>query len=275
MGSFMAFTGELREGAREMSEALDAIEAKADPVSTSMVSVFLALTYARLGEFAAAEAAIARGERSAAGGDAIARVDIDIARSALDLERGEPEKACTQASECAIRAEDLGAYACVVASNVMFGAASLAREDPSMAKPPLERGTELSRVTNMAALRTLTYGLLGSARARLGDVTGGVQDWDEALASAHQMGDRYGEAQTLWGRGRTRLQNRDWASALPDLDRAVQLFEAMEAQPALARALHDRAGALRGLGREAEAGDVDRRSADLRRQLGLRDPNPS
>jgi len=271
MGSFMAFTGELREGAREMSEALDAIEAKADPVSTSMVSVFLALAYARLGEFAAAEAAIARGDRSAAGSDAIARVDVDIARSALDLERGEPEKACTQASECAVRAEGLGAYACVVASNVMFGAASLAREDPSMAKPPLERGTELSRVTNMAALRTLTYGLLGSARARLGDVPGGVQDWDEALASAHQMGDRYGEAQTLWGRGRTHLQNKDWLSALPDLDRAMQLFEAMEARPALARVLHDRAETLRGLGRAAEGDEVDRRSADLWRQLGLRD----
>ena len=135
----------------------------------------------------------------------------------------------------------------------------------------LERGIELSRVTNMAALRTLTYGLLGSARARLGDLTGGAEDWDEALASARQMGDRYGEAQTLWGRGRTNLGVGDWSAALPDIDRAVQLFEAMEARPSFARALHDKAEALRGLGQVVEAEDVDRRSAEMRQQLGLRD----
>jgi tetratricopeptide (TPR) repeat protein len=271
MGSFAAFTGHLREGARDMREALEVIEATGDSVSTAMVSDFLALTYARLGEFEAAEATIVRAERSAAGSDAIARVDVDIARSGLDLERGEPEKASAQAFECSARAEGLGAYACVVASNVIFGAASLAREDAPNARTSLERGRDLAQTTNMAAMRTLIHGLLGSALARLGDMPGGVAGWDEALAGARSMGDRYGEAQTLWGRGRTHAHHQEWTQALPDLDRSVELLAEMGAEPSLARALQDRAHALRGLGRAADAAADELRSLTLGRNLGLRD----
>ena len=87
------------------------------------------------------------------------------------------------------------------------------------------------------------------------------------------MNDRYSEAQTLRGRARTKVRQPapDWGSALTDLDRAIELFEAMETRPSLARALHDRALALRGLGRPAEADDVDRRSRALGVELGLRE----
>jgi hypothetical protein len=158
----------------------------------------------------------------------------------------------------------------------MYGAARLAMEDATAAKGPLERGNELCMVTNMASMRTLIQGLLGSVRAQLGDLPGGVVGWDQALAGAHAMGDRYGEAQTLWGRARTvaRRPSPDWNAALADLDRAVELFAAMEARPSLARALHDRAQALRGAGRTDDAGDAERRSGDLARELGLRDFSP-
>jgi tetratricopeptide (TPR) repeat protein len=155
----------------------------------------------------------------------------------------------------------------------MYGAASLALEDAPAAKRPLERGCELCLVTNMAPMRTLIQGLLGTVRAQLGDLAGGVAGWDEALASARAMNDRFGEAQTLWRRGRTlaRQPTPDWNAALADLDRAVELFEAMETRPALARALRDRGQALRTLGRADEAADAERRSGDLARQLGLID----
>ena len=277
MGSYVAFIGHLREGAREMREALDALEAQVDPLSTAMVSDFLAMTYARLGEFAAAEETLARATRLAGGGDAISRVDVLIAGSAIHLERGELDKASAQSQECAMRSEELGAYACVVASNVMYGAATLALEDAPSAKGPLERGNELCMVTNMAPMRTLTQGLLGSVRAQLGDLPGGVAGWGEALAGARAMHDRFGEAQTLWGRGRSlaRQATPDWGAALADFDGAVGLFEAMETRPALARALHDRSQALRALGRGDEAADDERRSAELARQLGLRDLPPA
>jgi tetratricopeptide (TPR) repeat protein len=273
MGSYIALTGQLREGARQMSEALDAIEATADPVSTAIVCDFLAMTYARLGEFDSADATLARSERTTGDGDEIMRVDMMIARSGLHLERGELDEAFEQSRSCAMRSEELGAYACVVASNVMYGAASLAMQNATAAKGPLERGNELCMVTNMAPMRTLIQGLLGSVKAQLGDLPGGVEGWDRALAGAQAMGDRYGEAQTLWGRARSlaRQLSPDWVAGLADIDRAVELFEAMEARPSLARALHDRAKALRALGRTAEAADAERRSDELARELGLKD----
>jgi tetratricopeptide (TPR) repeat protein len=273
VGAFSALTGNLREGARQMREVFDTIEATADPVSAAMVANFLAFSYARLGDFAAAEEINARSERLAGIGDAIALVDAEIARAAIDLERGEPKKATEHALRCAARAEDLGAYACVLASNVIAGAATLALDDAAAARRPVERGNELGHVTNMAPMRNLVQGFLGSVRAQLGDLPGGIAAWDEALANARAMNDRYGEAHTLWGRARTigRQADPDWTAALADIDRAVELFEDMEARPALARVHHDRAEVLRALGRVDEAAEVDRQSRELGRELGLRD----
>ena len=98
-----------------------------------------------------------------------------------------------------------------------------------------------------------------------------------AWAVDHQQVCQILEAQTLWGRARTfaRQPSPDWTAALVDLDRAVELFEAMEARPSLARALHDRAQALRALGRADEATEVARRSDGLALELGLKDlPSP-
>lgn len=273
MGSYLSFMGKLHEGEVEMNEALDVIATKGDVVSVAMISDFLAMTQARLGEFEAAFATIERAKALAGDGDDIARVDVDIALSSLHLEQGEPELARTTAYECAVRAEGLGAYACVVVSNLMYGAASLARDDASSAKAPLERGEELVRLTGMAPMRTLLTAFLGSTRAMLGDMPGGIASWDKALESARGMSDRYGEAQTLWGRGRTRAiqPNSDLPVAIADLDAAVTLFEEMDAQPALARALLDRARALRAAGKDDAGARDESRALDLGRKLGLRD----
>ena len=277
MGSYLAFTGRLREGARAMSEALGVIEAKTDPLATAMIYGFLTLTYARLGEFAAAEDALARSAALAPENDAISRVDVLIAGAAISLERGELDEASALSMECATRAEELGASACVVASNVLYGTARLALDDAGRAKPPLERGNELALVTNMAPMRTATQGLLGSARARLGDMPGGVAGWNNALDGARTMSDRWGEALTLWGRARTHAREAtpDWTAVLADVDKAVELFASMEARPSVARTLRDRALALRALGRTDEAAAADRESEDLARELGLKDFAPA
>ena len=87
------------------------------------------------------------------------------------------------------------------------------------------------------------------------------------------MQDRYGEARVLWARGRSyaRQETPEWNAALADLSQATRLFETMEAQPSLARALLDRSKALRGLGRTSEAGEVESQALQLGRQLGLKD----
>jgi tetratricopeptide (TPR) repeat protein len=273
LGAGAAFTGRPREGAREMQAALDDMDPESDPHSNAMIGDFLAMTYARLGDFEAADEIVARGTQQAARGDQISRVDLDITQSAINYERGELDKAAQQALQCSARAEGLGAYACVVAANVMFGSATMASGDASSAKLPLERGDALASVTNMAPFRTLIKGLLASSYAQLGDLPGGVAGWNEALAAARGMSDRYGEARVLWARGRTlALQSPpDWTAALADFENAARLFEEMEARPALARALYDRSRALRGLGRTAEAAEVEQRALTLGRELGLKD----
>ena len=270
LGSFTAFTGRLRDGAREMAGALDAIERRGDPVSTAMIGNFLALTYGRLGEFEAADAVIRRATEVAGKADDIAALDVKIASSGVLLERGQVEEAFEIARDCSSRAEELGAFACVVAASALAGAAGLALDDVPGARPPLERGNELCQITNMAVFETLIHAFLGSVSARLGDLSAGRAGWDRALGEAHAMGDRYAEAQTLWGRAGSlaRQPAADLAAALADLDHALELFTAMEAAPSIARVERERAGVLGSLGRQEEARRASERAAALAKQLG-------
>jgi tetratricopeptide (TPR) repeat protein len=273
MGIGLIFTGQLRQGTRETDEALSLMEGNADPLSTSMLNDFLSIGYTRLGEFDKAENTLARSARLSAEGDEIARLDSNIARISLHLERGELEAGVALAARCAAESETLGAVACGVASNVMLGSCRLLLEDVAGAKSPLERGLELAAVTNMAPMRTLAQAMAGSVRARLGEKPAGVAEWSEALATAQAMGDRYGEAVTLWNRGRTRTRQDepDDVAALADLEAAGALFESMEARPALARVFRDRARTLRALGRDGEAALAERSARALAKELGLRD----
>jgi tetratricopeptide (TPR) repeat protein len=273
MGAGVMFTGELRQGAELLSEALEALEGRTDALSTAILSGFLAMTYARLGQFDHAERALARSERFAAQGDEIARLDNDIARTAIQLERGDIEDASRLGTLCAQTSETLGAVSCAVAANVLVGQSRLILEDALGAKAPLERGLELSLVTEMAPMRTLAKGMLGSVRARLGDQPAGDAGWNDALATAVSGGDRFGEAVTLWGRARTHLRGEtpDRGAALADLDKALALFEVMEARPSVARVLRDRGEVLRALGRTAEADAAQRRSREIATELSLRD----
>jgi tetratricopeptide (TPR) repeat protein len=273
MGVGVMFTGELRQGAQLLSEALQSLEGRTDALSTAILSGFLAMTYARLGQFDDAEHALARSERFAAQGDKIARLDNDIARTAIHLERGDIDDASRLGVLCAETSETLGAVSCAVAANVLLGQSRLILEDALGAKAPLERGLELSLVTEMAPFRTLAKGMLGSVRSRLGDQPAGDAGWNDALAAAVSGGDRFGEAVTLWGRARTHLQRKtpDWNAALADLEKALPLFDVMEARPSVARVLRDRAQVLRALGRTAEADAAHQRAREIAIELSLKD----
>ena len=272
-GVGMMSTGQLRQGAALLEGALGPILQHADPLTSAILTGLLSTMYARLGEFAAAERTLAHAERLAQRGDPIAALDAQIARSALLIERGDIGEGEALASTCALKAEELGALACGVASNVMAGIAHLARDDALGAKVPLERGDELAQVSNMEPFRTLAQGMLGSVRTQLGDGPGGVAAWTLALERAHATHDRSGESMTLWQRARTRAWATppDHAAALADIDAATKILEEMEARPSLARALRDRAKILRALDRPAEADAADQRSRAIGVELGLKD----
>jgi hypothetical protein len=273
MAAGMIFTGDFRQGARQMEAALDIVADHVDPFSAAILGGLLTIANARLGDFAAAERSLARAERLASNGDPIAALDVEIARSAVLVERGDIALGEALASKCAMQSEELGAVACSVSANVIAGAAHLARDDAAGAKQPLERGEELSAVSSLAAFTTLVDGMLGSVRAQLGDVPAGTAGWNLALERSEAMHDRYGEAMTRWQRARTRAYatSPDQAAALADIDVATTLFEEMEARPSLARSLRDRARILRALGRSADAEAADQRSQAIATELGLKD----
>src|SRR5205823_15076731 len=180
-----------REGAKQTRESPATMQGKADPLTSAFLSGFRTMSLARLGDFAAAEETLAYGEQLAAQGDEIARLDATIARTGIELERGELDKSMALAESCAIKSEELGAVACGVGSNVMLGAGRLQAEDVLGAKVPAERGFELALVTNMAPFRTLAQGMVGAVQGRLGNLPQAAADWDGALAAARAMGDRY------------------------------------------------------------------------------------
>lgn len=273
MGVGMIFSGQLRQGAQVLSEALPAITKRADPASAAILTGLLALAYARLGEFELAERTLGLQAAVASGGDPIAALDVDIVQSALLVERGDIEPGGDLAARCAVRSEELGAIACGVSANVVSGTAHLARDDAFGAKAPLERGKELSRVSNMSSFQTLAEAMLGTVRSRLGDAAAGNAGWDLALARAAALRDTYGEAMTRWQRARTRADegSPDDPTILEDIDAALRLFEEMEAAPAIARALRDRGHILRALGRPADADASDERSRAIAAELGLKD----
>lgn len=269
----MMFSGELSEGTRQLEEALAIIRTGSDAVSAAILHGLLTIGLARLGNFPAAERSLAAAKQLASGGDPIAALDADIATSSLLVERGDIAEGEALATSCAALSEELGAIACAVPANVISGAAHLARNDAAGAKPPLERGEELSHVASMGSFQTLAEGMLGAVNARLGNLPAATIGWNLALERAISTQDRYGEAMTLWQRAAARESATppDREAALADIERAVQLLDQMEARPSLARALRDRAKILRELGRGAEADTTDARSRAIGSELGLKD----
>jgi len=269
----MMFSGELRRGATELEEALDDVADEADHVSGAILAGLLTIGLSRLGDFPKAERSLARARKLAEGGDPIGVLDANIAFSALLVERGDIAEGEALATSCAALSEELGAVACAVPANVISGAAHLARNDAAGAQAPLERGEELSHVASMGSFQTLAEGMLGAVRARLGDLAAADVGWKAALERAISTDDRYGEATTLWQRAGARAQASppDDKSALADIDRAVRLFDEMDARPSLARVLRDQARVLRAVGRTTDAEAAEQRSTAIAAELGLKD----
>jgi tetratricopeptide (TPR) repeat protein len=276
LGIAYVFTGRFRPGAELLEKAVSATSRGADDLATALMSDVLAIAYARLGDFDAADRTVRRSDALAAKGDPIAKIDVTLARAMIAMERGELPRGVELATECALRSEELGAVACGAGSNVARGFGLLAADDAAAARAPLERGRELAIVANMQANNVLAEGLLGAVKGRLGDLASAANDWNSALALARAGDDHVEEAMIRWTRGRTymRAAPPDHAAAIADLDAAVVLFETMEARPTIARVERDRADVLAALGRTQEAEAARRRANELARAMGLVDFAP-
>jgi tetratricopeptide (TPR) repeat protein len=277
MGAYLVFSGQLREGTQLLQKAAPVIDASGDAITASQLYQMLTLAYARLGDFAAAEVTASRGDRLAAEGDPIARLDSEITRASIASERGELDVAVTLAARCAADSEELGATLCGIPANYFLGDGRLRLGEADLAKPPFERMLQLGagEAEGLAGLGALGRAGLAASVARLGDPNAALADFDAALAAARRFRDPFSEATILARRAAAlaRDGSPDQPALLADLEAAIAIFEKIGTRPALSRTLRAYSQALAGAGRGPEASVALERADAIRSELGLRDPD--
>lgn len=263
IGLNQVFTGPIRDGVIALEEAVPLLEQRQDHIGAAFARGTLAMGYAHLGEFDKAERAARYATELAAGGDLIAQLDAQIAESIVRSERGQLDEAIPIAQACVMRAEETGATACAVFSSWVLGDVYQRQGRLQEARETLQRGDELALVVDRKMWRPILQAWLGTSAAALGDFAAAEGSWEEGLATARSIGNRFGEAGILWKRAEASAQRGDRAAALADFEASAASLEEFEARPQLARVLRGWGEALRAAGRAAE-GD-----ATLRRALAL------
>lgn len=271
VGLFQVFTGQLREGVEKLEESSPLLEQKHDFIGSAFALVALAMGYARLGEFdkatAAAQRATALGER----GDLISKLDSLIGESTVQSIRGNLSAAVPLAQRCTNLAEQTGATACVVASNFVLGDAYMRQGKFGDAKIAFERGSEVATAIEQRVFSPSITAYMRANAASMGDFGPKARSFDDALAEARMIHDKWGEAQVVWKRASTesRKPAGDTKQMLADYSAAATAFEEMGARPFVARVSRDWGEALIGLGRREEAAMQLNRAAEILRELGI------
>lgn len=273
VGLFQMFTGELREGTKKLAEAAPLLEVKRDYVGSSFALVGLAIGLARLGEFNEAEEAARHAAKVAEDGDLIAKLDSLIGLSTVHSVRGDLESAVPIAMQCTNLAEETGATACVVVSNLVLGDAYMRQGKFTDAKIVFERGNEVANTIEHKTFRPSIAAYMRSNAASLGDFGPDARSFDEALGEARSIGDRWGEANVIWQRAETEAKTdpsaHDAEQMLADYDAATAAFEHMGARPFVARVLRDWGKALHLLGRSEDGDEKLRRALTLFEAMGI------
>lgn len=266
IGMSKVFTGAPGEGVEALEESVPLLDRRADSIGAAFARGALAIGYAILGQFDRAEEASRHATEIAAKGDLIAQLDALIAEAIVRSARGDLEAAVPIARDCVDRAEQTGATACAMASSWVLGDAFHRLGRYAEAREVLERGTEISQVVDRKVWRPTLQAWLGSTLAALGERD---EDWDDALATARSIGNRYGEAGILAKRAEAATARGDWEAALGDYQASAALFEAVGARPGHARALQAWGNALRSAGRADESRPVLERALAIFEELGL------
>jgi tetratricopeptide (TPR) repeat protein len=268
IGLSKVFSGPVKEGVAAIEEAIPLMEGRADSIGSAFARGALAIGYATLGEFdKAKKAADDASEIADKRGDLIAKLDALIAQSMLESIRGELNRAVPIAQECVDTAEATGASACMVVSAWILGDAFHRQGRFEEAREVLKRGSDVSLVVDRKVWRPTLQAWLGTAAAALGEVN--EADWTEALDTARSIGNRMGQAGILAKRGEARAARGDLDQAQGDVDAALAIYEAEGARPLSARVLSMWGGALRRVGRMAEAETALARAEALFEEIGL------
>ncbi len=273
VGLYEIFSGRMIEGVARLEAVQPLLAQKRDFVGSSFALVALAMGYARLGEFAKAEVAVAKSKALAEQGDVVVRVDALIGESTLHSIRGDLDAAVPLALQCTQMAEAAGASACVVASNVVLGDAYMRQGQFAAAKIAFDRSDEVSQVTQQRVFKPSIAAYLRSLGASMGEFDMHGHGFDEAIDEARDIGDKYGEATIVWKRAETESKKpasrRDDDKMLSDFEAASKQFTDMGARPLVARVTRDWGHALLDGGRRDEGRTKLTESRDLMSQLGI------
>jgi tetratricopeptide (TPR) repeat protein len=269
IGLNQVFTGPIRDGVRTLEEAVPLLEQRQDFIGAAFARGALAIGYANLGEFDKAEVASRNATELAASGDLIAQLDAQIAQSWLRAARGQLDEAVPLAQACMARAEETGATGCVVASSWLLGDVYHRQGRFDEASRAFQRGQEIALVVDRKVWRPTLQAWLGSTSAALGEVAASEGDWEDSLATARSIGNRYGEAGILWKRAEAASKHGEWESALADFEASAAIVEEFGARPDLARILRGWGETLRASARQAEGDEKLRRSLALFEAMGI------
>jgi tetratricopeptide (TPR) repeat protein len=267
IGMNNVFAGTIRDGVRELEEAVPLLERLDNSIGAAFARGALAIGYARLGQFAEADEAARRASEVAQQGDLIAQLDALIAESAVRGMEGKLDDAVPLARECVQRSEETGATACAIVSSWVLGDAYHRQGRFEEAREVLRRGAEIAAVVDRKVWRPTLVAWLGTTSAILGAPD--PADWEGALATAHAIGNFLGEAGIRTKRAEAAIRSGSVDAALADLEAASQVFESQGARPNLARSLRTWGEALRSSGKPDEAQPILERSRAIFEELGL------
>ena len=200
VGITQVFSGYLDEGIANLEETAPLLADKRDFVGSSFAMMAISVGYARRGEFTRAAAALERAKKVAEGGDIIARIDTLIGESMVAVMRGDFDAAIPLAQRCTSLAEDAGATACVVSSNIVLGESLMRQGKFEVAKIAFDRSHEIAEVTNQRMFKPALTAFRRSIAAAMGDFNLAGRTFEDALAEAHDMNDRWTQANIYWNR---------------------------------------------------------------------------
>jgi tetratricopeptide (TPR) repeat protein len=231
----------------------------------------LGVGYARLGQFDKADAAVKHAKEVAEGGDIIARIDTLIGESMVEATRGNLEAAATISRLCTGMAEEAGATACVVGSNLVLGESLMRQGQFNGAMIALDRSHEVAEVTNQKMFKPSLAAMRRSIAASMGDFNLSGRTYEEALEDARAIGDKWAEGNIVWRRAES-----ERIAAQPDRDKMLidyaasdSIFADMGARPNRARVLRDWGNALRELDRADQGAEKLRAALELFEEVGL------
>ena len=254
MGQALRSADEYERAFQLLAGSVEPLEA-ADRVGEAGFNAALAADVeASRGRFEEAERWINRAAALAeASGNPNVIADVELMRGRIAAARGELQTALAHTRLGTETAEGIGNIECTLVGNFLIADQHLRSGDAAAAIPHLERTFELGEFCNAEAMVGLGKAWMVTARARLGDLD--PKGFDGPLALARAGGSRSGEAAVRLQRAIATADTSDegWAQAVEDFERAIELYEGIEALPDQARAVHAYANALEAVGHHSES----------------------